>query len=72
MELSVRTIVSLVKDDDSYVAHDKNSTNGTRINGIRITEQRLCNGDILQVGGIEILLTLKIKPIQPQLLHRLK
>ncbi|MCH2206164.1 MAG: FHA domain-containing protein [Lentisphaerales bacterium] len=45
----------LVQDGDSYVAQDKNSTNGTRINGIRITEQRLCNGDILQVGGIEIL-----------------
>ena len=45
----------LVQDGDSYIAHDRNSTNGTRINGIRITEQRLCNGDILQVGGIEIL-----------------
>ena len=45
----------LCKDGDSYIATDKNSTNGTRINGIRITEQRLCNSDILQVGGIEIL-----------------
>lgn len=45
----------LIEDGDSYIARDKNSTNGTRINGIRITEQRLCNGDILQVGGIEIL-----------------
>lgn len=45
----------LVKDEEGYVALDKNSTNGTRINGIRITEQRLCNSDILQVGGIEIL-----------------
>ena len=45
----------LKQDGDSYIACDKNSTNGTRINGIRITEQRLCNSDILQVGGIEIL-----------------
>jgi pSer/pThr/pTyr-binding forkhead associated (FHA) protein len=45
----------LLVDGDSYIALDKNSTNGTRINGIRITEQRLCNSDILQVGGIEIL-----------------
>ena len=45
----------LIKDGDAYVARDQNSTNGTRINGIRITEQRLCNSDILQVGGIEIL-----------------
>jgi pSer/pThr/pTyr-binding forkhead associated (FHA) protein len=45
----------LIKDVDGYVAYDKNSTNGTRINGIKITEQRLCNSDILQVGGIELL-----------------
>ncbi|MCM8529955.1 MAG: FHA domain-containing protein [Lentisphaeraceae bacterium] len=45
----------LIKDDDTYIALDKNSTNGTRINGIKITEQKLCNSDILQVGGIEIL-----------------
>ena len=45
----------IVKDGDGYLAKDNNSTNGTRINGIKITEQRLCNSDILQVGGIEIL-----------------
>jgi pSer/pThr/pTyr-binding forkhead associated (FHA) protein len=45
----------IVKDEDGYIAKDQNSTNGTRINGIKITEQRLCNSDILQVGGIEIL-----------------
>ena len=45
----------IIKDEDSYIAKDQNSTNGTRINGIKITEQRLCNSDILQVGGIEIL-----------------
>ncbi len=45
----------IVRDGDGYIAKDQNSTNGTRINGIKITEQRLCNSDILQVGGIEIL-----------------
>lgn len=46
---------SIVKVDDGYMAQDHNSTNGTRINGIRITEQMLSNSDILQVGGIELL-----------------
>jgi pSer/pThr/pTyr-binding forkhead associated (FHA) protein len=46
---------SIVKVDDGYIARDNNSTNGTRINGIRITEQALSNSDILQVGGIELL-----------------
>ena len=45
----------IVKDGDGFIAKDQGSTNGTRINGIKITEQRLCNSDILQVGGIEIL-----------------
>lgn len=39
----------------TYIAQDQGSTNGTRINGVRITEQELSNSDILQVGGIEIL-----------------
>ncbi len=45
----------LIRDGDGFVARDRNSTNGTRINGVKISEQRLCNSDILQVGGIEIL-----------------
>ncbi len=44
-----------VKKNDTYVVIDKNSTNGTRVNNIPITEQSLQNTDILQVGGIEIL-----------------
>ena len=44
-----------VKRDGSYVLIDRNSTNGTRVNNIPITEQSLHNTDILQVGGIEIL-----------------
>ena len=45
----------IARDGDIYTARDKGSTNGTRINGIRITEQVLNNSDILQVGGIELL-----------------
>lgn len=44
-----------VKRDDAYVLIDRNSTNGTRVNNIPVTEQSLQNTDILQVGGIEIL-----------------
>ncbi len=44
-----------VKQDDTYMIVDHNSTNGTRVNNIPTTEQVLQNTDILQVGGIEIL-----------------
>ena len=43
------------QEDGSYQVQDLGSSNGTRINGIRITEQRLEHSDILQVGGIEIM-----------------
>ncbi len=42
-------------EDATYLVRDIGSTNGTRINGVRITEQQLSNSDILQVGGIEIM-----------------
>ena len=45
----------LIKEGDLYRVVDKGSTNGTRINGERITESNLRSSDILQVGGIEIL-----------------
>lgn len=45
----------LIKSGNNYIARDLNSTNGTRVNGIKITEQCLYNSDILQVGSIEIL-----------------
>lgn len=51
---------TLVRMDDmsGYVARDEGSTNGTRVNGVRLQqdqEQRLVNSDILQVGAIEML-----------------
>ncbi|HOK04073.1 MAG TPA: FHA domain-containing protein [Victivallales bacterium] len=44
-----------VKKGNTYIVRDLNSTNGTRVNNIPITEQELQNSDIVQVGGIEIL-----------------
>ena len=44
-----------VKRGDTYALVDHNSTNGTRVNNIPITEQELQNTDILQIGGIEVL-----------------
>src|SRR5476651_114073 len=38
-----------------YVIKDMESTNGTRINGERITEQKLRRNDILRLGNIELL-----------------
>jgi pSer/pThr/pTyr-binding forkhead associated (FHA) protein len=44
-----------IKTGNTYTIRDNNSTNGTRVNNVPITEQELQNSDILQVGGIEIL-----------------
>jgi len=38
-----------------YVLRDNDSTNGTRINNIPITEQELKNSDIILLGGVEVL-----------------
>jgi hypothetical protein len=40
---------------DTYILRDRESTNGTRVNNVPITEQELQNSDIIQVGGVEIL-----------------
>lgn len=46
----------LIRDEDgSFRVRDLGSTNGTRINGVKVTEQKLVNSDILQVGGVEIM-----------------
>src|SRR5277367_5820838 len=38
-----------------YVIKDLDSTNGTRINGEKIAEQKLRRNDILRLGNIELL-----------------
>src|SRR3984957_11563696 len=42
-------------DSLDYVIKDLDSTNGTRINGERIGEQKLRRNDILRLGNIELL-----------------
>ena len=41
--------------DGAYVAVDKDSANGVFVNGKRITETPLANGDIIQIGDSEII-----------------
>ena len=36
------------------IVRDLNSTNGTRVNGLRIVETKLQNGDQVRVGSVEI------------------
>jgi hypothetical protein len=40
---------------ETYILRDKNSTNGTRVNNVPVTEQELQNSDIIQIGGVEVL-----------------
>ncbi len=42
-------------EDGCFVVCDKGSTNGTRVNGTKITEQVVSGGDVVQFGGIELL-----------------
>jgi pSer/pThr/pTyr-binding forkhead associated (FHA) protein len=44
-----------IRTGSTYTIRDNNSTNGTRVNNVPITEQELQNSDILQIGGVEIL-----------------
>ncbi len=44
-----------IRNGETYIIRDNNSTNGTRVNNVPITEQELQNSDILQIGGVEIL-----------------
>ncbi len=40
--------------DDGYVLTDLNSTNGTRLNGKRITQAPLTSGDVITVGSTRL------------------
>jgi predicted component of type VI protein secretion system len=42
-------------EDGNYLLRDNNSTNGTRINNVPVTEQELKSSDIIQLGGVEVL-----------------
>src|SRR5260370_42699975 len=41
-------------EGDGYKIRDLNSTNGTRVNGMRITETKLHNGDPVRMGSVEM------------------
>jgi len=43
-----------VHDGDSYKLRDLNSTNGTRVNTMRIAETKLANGDQVRLGSVEM------------------
>jgi hypothetical protein len=43
-----------VLDGDGYKLRDLNSTNGTRVNTMRVTETRLTNGDQVRIGSVEM------------------
>lgn len=45
----------LVLEDKDYKVKDLDSTNGTRVNGERIAEQKLRRNDIVRFGNIELL-----------------
>jgi pSer/pThr/pTyr-binding forkhead associated (FHA) protein len=47
--------------DGMYVLQDEGSTNGCRVNGTKVTTQALANGDILQVGSIELMYDLEVQ-----------
>src|SRR5271169_3291655 len=41
-------------DGDGYKLRDLNSTNGTRVNTMRVTETKLTNGDQVRMGSVEM------------------
>src|ERR1041385_4018910 len=43
-----------VLDGNDYKLRDLNSTNGTRVNGLRIVETKLHNGDQVRMGSVEM------------------
>jgi hypothetical protein len=54
-------------EENKYTLVDDNSTNGTRLNGIRIESQALTNSDIIQVGGVELLYDCEEKSVTAML-----
>jgi len=51
----------LLQENGDYKLRDLNSTNGTRVNGLRITEVRLNSGDQIRFGTVEIRYESEIK-----------
>jgi hypothetical protein len=59
-----------VLEPDGYKLRDLNSTNGSRVNGMRTTETKLNNGDQVRMGSVEMRYEADIKkvsqPLPPQ------
>jgi pSer/pThr/pTyr-binding forkhead associated (FHA) protein len=53
--LASRRHVRLSKDGAAWVAEDLGSRNGTLVNGQRVQRQGLKDGDLLRVGGTEMI-----------------
>ena len=45
----------IIRKGETFIVRDNDSTNGTRVNNVPVTEQELMNSDIIQFGGIEVL-----------------
>jgi len=43
-----------VTDDNTYLLKDKNSTNGTTINSMKVKEAYLSQGDLIEIGETKI------------------
>ncbi|PTX92167.1 hypothetical protein DB346_24815 [Verrucomicrobia bacterium LW23] len=52
----------LVLDEQDYKVRDLDSTNGTRVNGERISEQKLRRNDIVRFGNVELLYDSEFSP----------
>lgn len=48
-------IVSERDGKKCYILRDNDSTNGTKINGVPVTEQELKNSDVILFGSVEVL-----------------
>jgi len=46
---------SIIRDGDSYLLRDLESTNGTRLNAKDVSEEKLRPKDLVQVGSVEFL-----------------
>jgi diguanylate cyclase (GGDEF)-like protein len=53
-----RSHVKLVWDEDTFLAKDLNSTNGTCLNGKKIESARLASKDSLRIGNVELQFTI--------------
>jgi predicted component of type VI protein secretion system len=56
----------LVVDGNNYTVRDRNSTNGTRVNGRRITSSPIFRNDVLMFGDLLISFTGDDAPLRPE------